>query len=242
MPAAAPDGRGDAGPESASNDPMSASSDPAGPLGGRNADRTKDADRTKGSGRTKDADPTEGSGRTKDAAPTEGSGRTKDADPAKGSGRTKDADPTEGSGRTKDADPTEGSGRTKDADPTEGSGRTKDADPTTNTDHRKTTGQGKPPEPAAARADLAVAWVRMPDEASAQALKKLIDEPGSGDIDALRRDGGPGRDPSFTGQHYASVVAGDLLMIAEAAPANRGPATFDDDALARLLAVVVPGH
>jgi hypothetical protein len=81
---------------------------------------------------------------------------------------------------------------------------------------------------------LAVAWVRMPDEAAAAAVKALLDRPGSGDVEAMGGDGPPAA--SFDGLHYASALHGSLLVVAEAVP---GGGDASDGALRELLAAAV---
>lgn len=68
---------------------------------------------------------------------------------------------------------------------------------------------------------VAVAWVDMPDTASAQALQELADVPGSGNVTELNRERGRYRDVQFTGTHYASNRDGATVVIAQAEPVGR---------------------
>jgi hypothetical protein len=68
---------------------------------------------------------------------------------------------------------------------------------------------------------VAVSRVRMPDGTGAAALRRVLDRPGSGNLDAL--------DPSvpFTGQYYASRVDADSAVNADAHPVSPGLSPAD---------------
>jgi len=69
---------------------------------------------------------------------------------------------------------------------------------------------------------VAVSWTQMTNLDDAIALKRLVDQPGTGDITELTRD-----DIGFTGRHYNSVIHGNTVIIAEAEPYNGAPTDED---------------
>jgi hypothetical protein len=69
---------------------------------------------------------------------------------------------------------------------------------------------------------IAISWVEMPDEASAQAYKKLVDAPGTGNITELSREGGRYRTVRYTGLHYRPGGHGTIVSNAQAEPVARG--------------------
>ncbi|MCE7010644.1 hypothetical protein LWC34_48755 [Kibdelosporangium philippinense] len=78
-----------------------------------------------------------------------------------------------------------------------------------------------------------VTWVRMPKTATAQGLRRLADEYGTGCVTPL-----PGA-PKPTGQHYKSRRSGALVVIAEAEPVGGRPSREALDA-ATDIAVLFP--
>lgn len=69
---------------------------------------------------------------------------------------------------------------------------------------------------------VAVAWVQMPDEASARDLKTKLDSDGTGNITELSREQGKYRTVRFTGDAYASRIDGTVVTNAQAQPVLRG--------------------
>jgi hypothetical protein len=70
---------------------------------------------------------------------------------------------------------------------------------------------------------VAVAWVDMPDESSARALQRLVDRHGTGNVTELNRErGGRHGDVRFTGERYASVRQGSIVVNAQAEPVEPG--------------------
>lgn len=69
---------------------------------------------------------------------------------------------------------------------------------------------------------IAISWVEMPDEASAQAYKKLVDAPGTGNIVELSREGGRYQTVRYTGLHYHPGGRGTIVSNAQAEPVARG--------------------
>lgn len=67
-----------------------------------------------------------------------------------------------------------------------------------------------------------VAWVEMPTEGEAEALKELLDTGGSGNITELSRQGGRFQTVRYTGDAYASRQDGRLVINAQAQPVLRG--------------------
>ena len=67
-----------------------------------------------------------------------------------------------------------------------------------------------------------VAWVEMPTEAEAVALKQLLDTGGTGNITELSRQRGRYRTVRYTGDAYASRQDGRLVINAQAQPVLRG--------------------
>lgn len=65
---------------------------------------------------------------------------------------------------------------------------------------------------------VAVAWVDMPDEASARAFHTLVDGEGTGNVTELSREQGRYRDVRFTGEHYESTRDGTTVVNAQAQP------------------------
>lgn len=62
---------------------------------------------------------------------------------------------------------------------------------------------------------VSVAWIEMPNDAQAAALKRLADTPDTGSVLPLDKR------ITLTGQHYDSAVDGTLVTIAEAEPDAR---------------------
>jgi len=69
---------------------------------------------------------------------------------------------------------------------------------------------------------IAISWVEMPDEASTQTYKKLVDAPGTGNITELSREGGRFRTVRYTGLRYHSGSHGTTVSNAQAEPVARG--------------------
>jgi len=69
---------------------------------------------------------------------------------------------------------------------------------------------------------VAVSWVEMPDESSAQALKQLMDTSGTGNVTELSREQGRYRTVRYTGDAYASRRDGPVVINAQAEPVARG--------------------
>jgi hypothetical protein len=71
---------------------------------------------------------------------------------------------------------------------------------------------------------VAIAWVEMPDAASARNYHSLVDTHGTGNVTELTRERGRYRDVRFTGEHYESRRNGTAVMNAQAQPAGRAAA------------------
>lgn len=67
---------------------------------------------------------------------------------------------------------------------------------------------------------VALSWVGMPDVAQAEAYKRLVDAPGTGNITELSRDIGPYRGIRFNGLFFASGRGGKAVWDAEVQPIN----------------------
>jgi hypothetical protein len=67
-----------------------------------------------------------------------------------------------------------------------------------------------------ATALVAIAWIGMPDQAGATALKAELDRPGSGNIAALSQDEARYRSVVFRGLYYASARQDKTVVGAEA--------------------------
>jgi hypothetical protein len=67
-----------------------------------------------------------------------------------------------------------------------------------------------------------VAWVQMPTEADARALKQLLDGAGTGNVTELSRERGRYRTVRYTGDVYASRRDGNVVINAQAQPVARG--------------------
>ncbi|WP_219414814.1 hypothetical protein [Pseudonocardia nigra] len=83
---------------------------------------------------------------------------------------------------------------------------------------------------------VAVAWVEMPDAASAREYHRLVDTHGTGNVTELSRERGPYRRVRFTGEQYASRRDGTTLVNAQAQPVGRTAGVVD---LAEIVAEVV---
>jgi hypothetical protein len=68
---------------------------------------------------------------------------------------------------------------------------------------------------------VAIAWVEMPDEASARALHRLVDTGGTGNVTELSRERGRYRTVRFTGEHYASRRDATTVVNVQAQPVGR---------------------
>ncbi|HEY1973836.1 MAG TPA: hypothetical protein VGH89_38205 [Pseudonocardia sp.] len=84
--------------------------------------------------------------------------------------------------------------------------------------------------PGAARALVAVAWVRMPDPSGATGLKAVLDRSGSGNVNALDRS------VVFSGQYYASRIDGTSAGNADVHPMGDG---FSSAALNKIAAAAL---
>lgn len=67
-----------------------------------------------------------------------------------------------------------------------------------------------------------VAWVEMPDETQALALKQLLDSGGTGNVTEISRERGKYRSIRYTGDAYASRRDGAVVVSAQAQPVVRG--------------------
>jgi len=70
--------------------------------------------------------------------------------------------------------------------------------------------------PRGASGLVAIAWIGMPDQAGATALKGELDRPGSGNIAALSQDDARYRSVVFRGLYYASARQDTAVVTAEA--------------------------
>lgn len=98
-----------------------------------------------------------------------------------------------------------------------------------------TTVDGRP-------AVVSLAMVRMPDEAGAVELKKLVDTTGTGNVSDLLKAGvqAPGGPPSLSSAGYASARHGDTVVVAEADFAD--PAVRDQELLDRVSTAALQLH
>ncbi|OLT15120.1 hypothetical protein BJF78_16775 [Pseudonocardia sp. CNS-139] len=71
---------------------------------------------------------------------------------------------------------------------------------------------------------VAIAWVEMPDAATARAYHDLVDTHGTGNVTELTRERGRYQDVRFTGEHYASRRDGTTVVNAQAQPVGRAAA------------------
>ena len=76
--------------------------------------------------------------------------------------------------------------------------------------------------PRGATALVAIAWIGMPDQAGATALKAELDRPGSGNIAALSKNDAHYRSVVFRGLYYASARQDKAVVTAEAQSMNPG--------------------
>lgn len=83
---------------------------------------------------------------------------------------------------------------------------------------------------------VSVAWVRMPSDSDATALKQLEDTYGTGDITPLSTELLELRGIRFTAQHYKSRQDGSLVVVAEAEPVQGQPPTQFLDGVADVAA------
>jgi hypothetical protein len=67
-----------------------------------------------------------------------------------------------------------------------------------------------------------VAWVAMPTDDDAEALKQLLDQGGTGNVKELSRERGRYRAVRYTGDAYASRRDGTVVANAQAQPVARG--------------------
>ena len=68
---------------------------------------------------------------------------------------------------------------------------------------------------------VAVAWVEMPDFASARQLHDLVDRHGTGNVTELSRDQGRYRNVRFSGEYYTSRRDGTTVVNVQAQPVGR---------------------
>lgn len=71
---------------------------------------------------------------------------------------------------------------------------------------------------------LAVAWVEMPDTATASTLKTLVDRHGTGNVVELSRERGRHRNVRYSGDIYDSAQDGTIVVNAQLQPVAGGPA------------------
>jgi hypothetical protein len=69
---------------------------------------------------------------------------------------------------------------------------------------------------------VAIAWIGMPDQAGAAALKAELDRPGSGNIAALSQGDARYRSVVFRGLYYGSARQDNAVVTAEAQSMNAG--------------------
>jgi hypothetical protein len=65
---------------------------------------------------------------------------------------------------------------------------------------------------------VSVAWVEMPDAASATELEALVDRPGTGNVTELSREDGPHGNVRYSGWYYRSDRDGDVFTSVQAEP------------------------
>jgi hypothetical protein len=68
---------------------------------------------------------------------------------------------------------------------------------------------------------VAVAWVEMPDSATAREFHDLVDSHGTGNVTELSRDQGRYRNVRFMGKYYASRRDGTTVVNVQAQPVGR---------------------
>ncbi len=68
---------------------------------------------------------------------------------------------------------------------------------------------------------VAVAWVEMPDSASARQFHDLVDRHGTGNVTELSRDQGRYRNVRFSGEYYTSRRDGTTVVNVQAQPVGR---------------------
>lgn len=68
---------------------------------------------------------------------------------------------------------------------------------------------------------VAVAWVEMPDSASARQFHNLVDRHGTGNVTELSRDQGRYRNVRFSGEYYTSRRDGTTVVNVQAQPVGR---------------------
>ena len=68
---------------------------------------------------------------------------------------------------------------------------------------------------------FAVAWVEMPDSASARQFHDLVDRHGTGNVTELSRDQGRYRNVRFSGEYYTSRRDGTTVVNVQAQPVGR---------------------
>lgn len=69
---------------------------------------------------------------------------------------------------------------------------------------------------------VAASWVEMADTSTARRLKQLVDASGSGNVVELSREQGRYQAVRYTGDFYASRLAGTVVSNAQAQPVARG--------------------
>jgi hypothetical protein len=71
---------------------------------------------------------------------------------------------------------------------------------------------------------VATSRVTVVDEATAAALRQLVDAPGTGNVTDLAAEAAPGTKSRFTGRYHVSRTEGSTVLIAEAEPLAGAPA------------------
>ncbi len=65
---------------------------------------------------------------------------------------------------------------------------------------------------------LSVAWVEMPEAEAANDLKRLVDRPGTGNVNELSKEDGPYQELRYSGWYYRSDVDGATFRSVRAEP------------------------
>jgi len=65
---------------------------------------------------------------------------------------------------------------------------------------------------------LSVAWVEMPDAEAANDLQRLVDRPGTGNVNELSKEDGPYQEVRYSGWYYRSDVDGATFRSVQAEP------------------------
>lgn len=71
---------------------------------------------------------------------------------------------------------------------------------------------------------VAISWVDMPTLSSAMDYKRIVDEPGTGNITELSRESGPYQNVAFTGNDYLSGIIGMAVWNVQVQPIGSAPA------------------